>query len=75
MVKLQSLTGATLVRIWKQHQPMPHLAKIFKLGRNQRFVDRLAGGMGLFLDPPDKSRVMRVDKESQVRKRDWTQPA
>jgi transposase len=40
MAKAQSLSEATVRRIWRQHRLKPHLVETFKLSRDQHFVEK-----------------------------------
>ena len=74
MAKAHGLSEATIRRIWKRHQLIPHLIKTFKLSRDTRFVEKLCDVVGLYLNPPDKSLVLCVDEKSQIQALDRTQP-
>jgi len=74
MAKAQSLSEATIRRIWKRHNLKPHLIRTFKISRDKQFVEKLYDVVGLYLNPPDKSLVLCVDEKSQVQALDRTQP-
>lgn len=74
MAKAQSLSEATIRRIWKRHNLKPHLIRTFKISRDKQFVQKLYDVVGLYLNPPDKSLVLCVDEKSQVQALDRTQP-
>ena len=55
MVKEHGVSKATLNRIWQSHQIKPHRTKHFKLSRDPKFLARLTGGVGLYLNPSTKA--------------------
>jgi transposase len=74
MAKAQSVSEATVRRIWHSHNLKPHLTETFKLSRDKRFVEKLQDVVGLYLNPPDKALVLCVDEKSQIQALDRTQP-
>jgi len=66
MAKAQRVSPATVHRIWQAATLQPHRTKTFKLSRDQRFVEKLRDAVGLYPNPPDKSRVLTVDEKSQI---------
>jgi len=74
MAKAQSLSEASVRRIWKQHNLKPHLVETFKLSRDKHFLEKLKDVVGLYLNPPDKALVLCVDEKSQIQALDRTQP-
>lgn len=74
MAQAQSLSDATIRRIWKRHNLKPHLVKTFKLSRDKHFIEKLYDVVGLYLNPPDRSLVLCVDEKSQIQALDRTQP-
>ena len=74
MAEAQSLSAATIRRIWTRHQLKPHLTKTFKLSRDKQFVEKLHDVVGLYLNPPDRALVLCVDEKSQIQALDRTQP-
>jgi len=74
MAEAQGLSEATIRRIWQRHNLKPHLAKTFKLSRDQQFVEKLHDIVGLYLNPPDRALVLCVDEKSQIQALDRTQP-
>lgn len=74
MAKVQSLSQATIRRIWKQYHLKPHLIETFKLSRDKHFVEKLQDVVGLYVNPPDKALVLCVDEKSQIQALDRTQP-
>ena len=75
MAKAAGISYTAVQRIWKAHGLKPHLAKGFKLSRDPRFNEKLADGVGLYLDPPDKALVLPVDEKSQIQALERTQAA
>lgn len=74
MAKAQSVSEATVRRVWKQHDLKPHRVSTFKVSRDPRFVEKLIDVVGLYLNPPDKALVFCVDEKSQIQALDRTQP-
>jgi len=74
MAKAQGISRMAVQRIWQQHHLKPHLVKTFKISRDQHFVEKLYDVVGLYLNPPVKSLVLRVDEKSQIQALDRTQP-
>ena len=66
MARHCGLNPATVQRIWDAHGLQPHRFRHFKLSRDPRFVEKLTDVVGLYLNPPDKALVVRVDEESQI---------
>ena len=57
--KAQRLSIATLRPIWQQYNLKLHLTKSFRFSRNRHLVHKLCRVMGLYLNPADKSPVLR----------------
>src|SRR5487761_513758 len=74
MAKTQGVSEATVRRIWQRHNLKPHRLDTFKLSRDPKFIDKLVGIVGLYLNPPDKALVLCVDEKSQIQALDRTQP-
>lgn len=74
MAKAQSLSEATVRRIWKRHNLKPHLIETFKLSNDKHFVEKLHDVVGLYLNPPDKALVLCVDEKSQIQALERSQP-
>jgi hypothetical protein len=74
MARAQGISPATVQRIWDAHGLQPHRLKTFKLSRAPRFVEKLTDVVGLYLNPPEKARVLCVDEKSQIQALDRTQP-
>lgn len=74
MAKAQSVSKATVNRIWQSHQIKPHRTRGFKLSRDPHFLQKLTDVVGLYLNPPQKALVLCVDEKSQIQALDRTQP-
>jgi transposase len=74
MARAQSVSKATVNRIWQSHHLQPHLTKGFKLSRDPQFLEKLTDVVGLYLNPPEKALVLCVDEKSQIQALDRTQP-
>ncbi len=66
MAESQSLSEATIRRIWHRYNLKPHLVETFKLSKDKRFIEKLHDVVGLYLNPPDKAIVLCVDEKSQI---------
>ena len=49
---------ASIHRIWHAHGLQPHRVRTFKLSTDPRFVEKLTDVVGLYVDPPDKPRLI-----------------
>jgi transposase len=74
MAAAQSVSPATVQRIWDAHGLQPHRTETFKLSRDKRFVEKLTDVVGLYMNPPDKALVLCFDEKSQIQALDRTQP-
>ena len=52
----------------------PHFTKGFKVSNDPKFEEKVTDIVGLYLDPPDRAVVLRVDEKSQIQALDRTQP-
>jgi len=43
--------------VWEVHGLQPHPVKSSKVSKDQRFVEKFADVVGLYLNPPDKALV------------------
>ena len=73
LAEQQGISKDTIHRVWQSHQLKPHLQKTFKLSRDGKFLDKLTDVVGLYLNPPEKALVLRVDEKSQIQALDRTQ--
>ena len=74
MAQSQSVSAATVYRIWQEHKLQPHRVESFKFSTDPNFVLKLRDIVGLYLNPPDKALVLSVDEKSQIQALDRTQP-
>ncbi len=72
MARAHGLSGATVRRIWKQHNLTPHLGKTGRRSRDKHVVENRTGVVALYMNPPDTSLVLCVDRRSHRRARDRT---
>jgi len=73
LAEQQGISKDTIHRVWQSHQLKPHLQKTFKLSRDVKFLEKLTDVVGLYLNPPEKALVLRVDEKSQIQALDRTQ--
>jgi len=64
----------TVSRIWRAFGLQPHRVENFKLSTDPFFVEKVRDIVGLYLNPPDRAVVLRVDEKSQIQAQDRTQP-
>src|ERR1022692_3887958 len=74
MAQAQGVSKSTISTIWRSHNLKPHRVKSFKLSRDARFLEKLTGVVGLYLNPPDQAMVLCVDQKTQIQALDRTQP-
>lgn len=76
MAKASGLTQNAIVRIWRAFGLKPHLQENFKLSTDPFFVEKVRDIVGLYLNPPEKTRaiVLCVDEKSQIQALDRSQP-
>lgn len=74
MAKAQDVSKSTVNNIWQSHNLKPHRVKTFKLSRDAKFLEKLTGVVGLYLNPPQQAIVLCVDEKSQIQALDRTQP-
>jgi hypothetical protein len=53
----QGIGKSSVSRIWRSHNIKPHRTKTFKLSRDPKFLEKLTDVVGLYLSPPDLSRL------------------
>jgi len=68
------LSKSTVHRIWQAFGLQPHPQRHFKLSTDPFFVEKVRDIVGLYLNPPDKAMVLRVDEKTQIQALDRTQP-
>lgn len=76
MAEASGLTQSAIVRIWRAFGLKPHLQESFKLSTDPFFVEKVRDIVGLYLNPPERTRavVLCVDEKSQVQALDRSQP-
>jgi len=76
MAKAEGLTQNAVLRIWHAFGLKPHLDQTFKLSTDPFFVEKVRDVVGLYLNPPERTRavVLCVDEKSQVQALERTQP-
>jgi transposase len=60
------LSRSAIGRIWKEFRLKPHLVDTFKLSADPLFVEKVRDVVGLYLDPPERALVLRVEEKSQI---------
>ena len=74
MAKVAGVGLTSVQRIWKAHGLAPHRIRAFKLSNDPKFAAKVRDIVGLYVDPPAHSVVLRVDEKSQIQALDRTQP-
>ncbi len=74
MAAAQSVSPATVQRIWKKHKLQPHRVERFKFSNDPEFASKVRDIVGFYMNPPDKAVVLSVDEKSQIQALDRTQP-
>jgi transposase len=76
MAEASGLNQNAIVRIWRAFGLKPHLQENFKLSTDPFFVEKVRDIVGLYVNPPEKTRavVLCVDEKSQVQALDRSQP-
>jgi hypothetical protein len=64
MAKAAGISLRSVQRIWKAHQLQPHRVRSFKRSNDPRFAEKLAGIVGLYLDPPAHTVVLSIDEKN-----------
>ncbi len=68
------LLQTAVARIWRAFELKPHLRETFKLSTDPYFVEKVRDVVGLYLNPPERALVLRVDEKPQCQALDRTQP-
>jgi transposase len=63
MARSQRVRKNTVNRLWQEYNLKPHRSRTFKVSRDPKFLEKLTDGVGLYLNPPDKTLVLCVDEE------------
>ena len=58
MAETSDLNQNAIVRIWRAFGLKPHLQKNFKLYTDPFFVEKMRDIVGLYLNPPEKTRAV-----------------
>jgi transposase len=76
MAKSCGLTQNAILRIWHAFALKPHLQKNFKLSTDPFFVEKVRDIVGLYMNPPDRTRavVLCIDEKSQCQALERSQP-
>jgi transposase len=74
LAKEVGLSPATVHRIWQKYGLQPHRVEHFKFSADPAFDKKLAGIVGLYLDPPERALVLCVDEKSQIQALNRTAP-
>ena len=74
MAEQVGLTQTAVSRIWRAFGLQPHRQESWKLSRDPFFVDKVRDVCGLYLNPPERAVVLRVDEKSQIQALDRTAP-
>jgi transposase len=74
MARTQSVSAATVQRIWRAYGLQPHRVEFFKLSTDPEFVAKVRDIVGLYWNPPEHALVLSVDEKSQIQALDRTQP-
>lgn len=74
MARAQKVSKSTINRLWRDYNLQPHRTRSFKLSRDIKFLEKLTDGVGLYLNPPQKSLVLCIDEKSQLQALDRTPP-
>src|SRR6266851_4942311 len=69
-----AISKSTVARYFALFGLQPHRSKSFKLSTDPFFVEKVCDVVGLYLNPPDKALVLRVDEKSQIQALQRTQP-
>ena len=75
MAKAQSVSEATVRRIWREYGLQPHPFSRFKVSHDPDVVNKLPDVVGLYLNPPDKALVLCVDEKSHIQGLDGVETA
>ena len=74
MAKHIGISISSVQRIWRKRGLQPHKVHKFKLSDDPRFAAKLLDIVGLYVNPPERTPVMSIDKKSQIQALDQTQP-
>ncbi len=74
LAKEVGVSFLTVHRIWRKYGLQPHRVETFKFSTAPEFDAKLADIVRLYLDPPERALVLRVDEKSRIQALDRTQP-
>jgi transposase len=76
MAAASGLTQNAIVRIWRAFELKPHLQENFKLSTDPSFVEKGRDVVGLYLNPPERTRAVAwcVDEKAQIQALERSQP-
>jgi len=74
MAAAAGVSASTVHRIWRAFSLQPHRSETFKLSADPQFVEKVRDIVGLYLDPPERALVLRVDEKTRIQALDRTQP-
>src|SRR5215472_9935160 len=74
MARHCGISTSSVGRIWRAFGLQPHRLESFKLSTDPRFVAKVRGVVGLYLNQPDHALVLCIDEESEIQALDRTQP-
>lgn len=69
------LNAIVVSRIWQAFGLKPHRLETFKLSTDPHFVAKVHDIVGLYMNPPDRALVLRVDEKRQIQALNRIQPA
>ena len=61
MAAVSRISVSPVQRIWRAHGLQPHRVRQFKLSTDPKFVAKLRGVVGLYVDPPANAIVLSLD--------------
>jgi hypothetical protein len=68
------ISEASVRRMWRAHDPKPHLVQSFKVTNDPQFSEKLPAIVGLHLNPPEHALVLNCDEKSPIQALDRSQP-
>ncbi len=66
MARATGMSQSSISRIWRAFGLQPQRAERFKLSTDPLFIEKVRDVVGLYLDPPERAVVLRVDENSQI---------
>jgi len=74
MAQAAGISKASVQRLWAANDIKPHLTRTFKVSNDAHFEEKFWDVIGLYLNPPEKARVLCCDEKSQCQALQRTQP-